>query len=166
MRSSRLMTSLFLVRHDQLLLLYRRGSRAIDDSWVGIGGHLEPAEMSNPAAGVVRELEEEIGVSAGQISGLALRYVALRDTGTELRHTYYFTAVLKDDVLVPSSCAEGDLRWFDLTVDPSALEMPPTARLALGHWLQTGRYDEALRFITIDASARGAVSGGGGLLRG
>lgn len=148
------MTSLFLVRRDRVLLLYRRGSRAITDSWVGIGGHLEPAEMDDPAAGVVREVEEEIGVVADQISGLALRYVALRDTGDELRHTYYFTAVLRDDVLVPSSCAEGDLKWFDLTLDPAALEMPPTAAVALAHWLTVGRHDDSLRFLTIDAGGQ------------
>ncbi|WP_165956838.1 NUDIX domain-containing protein [Kribbella antibiotica] len=151
MRSSRLMTSLFLVRDDQVLLLYRRGSRAIANSWVGIGGHLEPDEMSDPAAGVVRELEEEIGVGADQISGLALRYVSLRDTGAELRHTYYFTAALGRDVRVPSSCAEGDLRWFDLTMDPAELEMPPTARVALAHWLRSGRHDDGLRFIALGA---------------
>jgi len=145
------MTSLFLLRAGQVLLLYRRGSRAIADSWVGIGGHLEPAEMDDPSAGVIRELREEVGVTAEQISGMALRYVALRDTGTELRHTYYFTAELQAGVPIASTCTEGDLQWFDLTMDPSELEMPPTASLALTHWLHTGRHDDALRFITVNA---------------
>nr|WP_238351540.1 NUDIX domain-containing protein [Kribbella shirazensis] len=154
MRSSRLMTSVFLVRDGQVLLLYRRGSRAIDDSWVGIGGHLEPGEIEDPTAGVLREMEEEIGVAPDQIENLALRYVALRDTGAELRHTYYFTATLQPDAPVPVECAEGDLKWFDLTMDPSDLQMPPTAHLALTHWLRDGRHDEVLRFIVIDAGGQ------------
>src|SRR5688500_1660377 len=111
LRGSRLMTSMFLVRDGQVLLLYRKGSRAIDDSWVGIGGHLAGAEIEDPTAGVLREVEEEIGVVPDQLSELALRYVALRDTGTELRHTYYFTATLRPGVLVPAECDEGELRW-------------------------------------------------------
>ncbi|WP_241998087.1 NUDIX domain-containing protein [Kribbella sp. VKM Ac-2500] len=145
---------MFLVRDGQVLLLYRKGSRAIDDSWVGIGGHLAPGEIDDPAAGVLREVEEEIGVVPDQICDLALRYVSLRDTGSELRHTYYFTATLRPDVPVPADCAEGDLRWFDLAFDPSDLEMPPTAQIAFGHWLREGRHDEALRFIVMGADGQ------------
>lgn len=148
------MTSVLLVRGGHVLLLYRKGSRAIDDSWVGIGGHLEPSEIDDPTRGALREMEEEIGVSPDQICDLALRYVSLRDTGTELRHTYYFTATLQPDVPLPVDCTEGDLRWFDLAMDPSDLEMPPTARLALAHWLKDGRHDEALRFIVIGADGQ------------
>jgi 8-oxo-dGTP diphosphatase len=145
---------MFLVREGQVLLLYRKGSRAIDDSWVGIGGHLAGAEIEDPAAGVLREVEEEIGVTPDQISELALRYVALRDTGTELRHTYYFTATLRPGVPVPAECVEGELRWFDLAMDPAELEMPPTAQLAFGHWLREGRHDAVLRFIVLGADGQ------------
>lgn len=150
------MTSLFLVRGERFLLLYRRGSRAISDSWVGIGGHLEPDEIGDPTAGVLREMEEEVGIQADQISDLALRYVAVRDSGIELRQTYYFTATLSADAALPAECAEGDLRWFDLTTDPSELEMPPTAHVALVHWLTIGRTDDALRFIVLGPDGRRA----------
>lgn len=145
---------MFLVRDGQVLLLYRKGSRAIDDSWVGIGGHLAGAEIEDPTAGVLREVEEEIGVVPDQLSELALRYVALRDTGAELRHTYYFTATLRPGVLVPAECDEGALRWFDLAMDPANLEMPPTAQLAFAHWLREGRRDDVLRFIVIGADGQ------------
>jgi 8-oxo-dGTP diphosphatase len=154
LRSSRLMTSMFLVRDGQVLLLYRKGSRAIADSWVGVGGHLDPSEINDPTAGVLREVQEEIGVRADQIDDLRLRYVAVRDSGRELRHTYYFTATLQPEVRIPRDCAEGELRWFDLAMDPSELEMPPTAQIALAHWLTQGRHDEALRFIVIGADGR------------
>jgi len=142
----------YLVREGSVLLLYRRGSRAIADSWVGIGGHLEPGELTNPTAAALRELEEEIGVTADHLTGLALRYVAVRDTGDEVRTTYYFTADLRPTAPVPTECTEGDLRWFELTTDPTTLDMPPTARIAFTHWLTTGRHDTALRFITVNAT--------------
>ncbi|MFF0343176.1 NUDIX domain-containing protein [Kribbella sp. NPDC004875] len=154
MHSTRHLTSVFLVREDKVLLLYRRGSRAITDSWVGIGGHIEPAEMTDPAAAALRELEEEVGITAHDVSDFALRYTAMRDTGAEIRFTFYFTATLRTDAPVPTECTEGDLCWFDLSVDPATLVMPPTARVAFAHWLATGRHDEKLRLITIDADGR------------
>lgn len=141
---------MFLVRDGQLLLLFRRGSRAITDSWVGIGGHIEPDESSDPTTAALRELAEEIGVVSG-LSELALRYVSLRDTGTEIRTTHYFTAILAADALIPETCPEGDLRWFALDAVPEDLDMPPTARAALRHWLDHGQYDDAVRLVTMTA---------------
>ncbi|WP_427893176.1 NUDIX domain-containing protein [Kribbella sp. GL6] len=153
MRSARHLTSLYLVRDGRVLLLYRRGSRAIADSWVGIGGHLEPSELANPTAAALRELHEELGITPDQLTDLALRYVAVRDTGAEIRTTYYYTADLDATATVPTVCAEGDLAWFDLGEDPR-LDMPVTARIAFTHWLAVGRADRKLRFITVDADGR------------
>ncbi|GAA2804629.1 NUDIX domain-containing protein [Kribbella solani] len=125
LRSTRHMTSVFLVRAGGVLLLFRRGSRVIADSWVGIGGHVEPHEHTDPTAAALRELHEEIGVTPDQLTNLSMRYVALRDTGTELRTTYYFTADLHPNAPIPAECAEGELRWFDLTLDPATLECRP-----------------------------------------
>lgn len=149
LRSSRVMTSVFLVRDGQLLLLFRRGSRAIPDSWVGVGGHVEPTELADPAHAALREVEEEIGVSGDQLSDLSLRYVALRDSGVEVRTTYYFTARLGIDVMVPEQCDEGDLCWYSLDGVPADLDMPPTARAALRHWLDVGQHDDTLRLIAM-----------------
>ncbi|MFG1909728.1 NUDIX domain-containing protein [Kribbella sp. NPDC048928] len=156
LRTARHLTSLFLVRDERVLLLYRRGSRAIADSWVGIGGHFEPHELADPTAAALRELHEEIGVTAGQLADLALRYVAVRDTGTEIRTTYYFTAELAAGAPIPAQCAEGDLDWFDLSADATGLDMPPTAKIAFTHWLTTGRHDRELRLIAVDANGRPA----------
>ncbi|WP_432893997.1 NUDIX domain-containing protein [Kribbella sp. CA-245084] len=157
LRATRHLTSVFLVRQGRALLLYRRGSRAIADSWVGIGGHVEAGELDDPAAAALRELHEEIGIAADHLDNFSLRYVAMRDTSTELRTTYYFTADLRPESPIPTECTEGDLRWFELTMDPSTLEMPPTAAVAFTHWLAAGRHDQDLRFIMIDAA--GHVTG-------
>lgn len=143
------MTSIFLVRRDRVLLLYRIGSRAVRDSWVGLGGHVEPEEIRDPTRAVLRELDEEVGVTEDDISDLALRYVATRDTGTELRTTFYFTATLDPDASEPTECDEGELRWFDITPGPHDLSMPPTTKVALQHWLSEGRHDTRLRSIVM-----------------
>ena len=157
LRATRHLTSVFLVRQGSVLLPYRRGSRAIADSWVGIGGHVEAGEFDDPAAAALRELHEEVGVANDHLDNFSLRYVAMRDTGTEVRTTYYFTADLLAESPVPTECAEGDLRWFELTMDPASLEMPPTAAVAFAHWLAQGRHDQQLRLIMIDAA--GNVTG-------
>lgn len=44
------MTSIYITRGNQMLLLYRIGSRVVAPSWCGIGGYFEEAELNNPAA--------------------------------------------------------------------------------------------------------------------
>lgn len=143
------MTSVFLIRDDRILLLYRVGSRAIADSWVGIGGHVDPNEIRDPTRAALRELEEEVGIRPDQICDLALRYVSLRDSGEELRLTYYFTATLPSATPSPTDCTEGELRWFDIAPSTANLPMPPTASVALKHWISHGRHDNLLRSVVM-----------------
>ena len=152
------MTSIFLIRDDRILLLYRIGSSAIADSWVGIGGHVNPDEIGDPTRAALRELEEEVGITPAQICDLALRYVSLRDSGEELRYTYYYTATLPLETPSPTECTEGELRWFDISPGPADLPMPPTAAVALKHWLAQGRYDDILRSIVMTADGPQVLS--------
>lgn len=40
------MTSLYIFKGDKALLLYRQGSRVVNDMWIGsAGGHFEPEEL-------------------------------------------------------------------------------------------------------------------------
>lgn len=42
------MTSLYILKDDKVLLLYRQGSRVVNDKWVGsAGGHFEPEELND-----------------------------------------------------------------------------------------------------------------------
>lgn len=151
LRSARQMTSIFLIRGNRILLLYRVGSSAIRDSWVGIGGHVDPDEIRDPTQAALRELEEEVGLSPDQIRDLTLRYVSLRDNGEELRITYYFTATLPPGTPDPEECTEGELRWFEIAPEVADLSMPPTTSVALKHWLSRGRHDNLLRSIVMGA---------------
>ena len=140
--SLRNMTSLFFVREDGLLCLYRIGSRVANHKYVGAcGGHFEESELSSPEACVLREMGEELGLLPGDIEDLRLRYMTVRYMGHEIRQNYYFFARLKGQRQLASS--EGELRfftWEELKTAP----MPVSARHMMDHYLAVGRFDENL----------------------
>ena len=77
----RSMTSLYITKGNKMLLLYRQGSRVVNDVWVGsAGGHFEEYELNDARACVLRELWEELGITDKEIENLKLRYVTLRRT--------------------------------------------------------------------------------------
>lgn len=138
------MTSIYLLQGDKMLLLYRQGSRVVNRVWVGsAGGHFEKNELNDAMACVLRELHEELSVTPDMLSDLKLRYVTLRRTDTEIRQNYYFFAALKDGCRRDLVSNEGVCRWFALD-EVHKLKMPFTAQYVVAHYLQTGRYDDAV----------------------
>ena len=136
------MTSLYLVREDGILCLYRIGSRVVSNKYIGsAGGHFEPSELNDPKACVLRELREELGLAESDIADLTLRYITHRLMGNEIRQNYYFFARLKDDRLLTST--EGELQWIPYEAIPS-LVMPVSAKHMILHYLKTGRFDDRL----------------------
>ena len=72
----RQMTALYLVEGEKILMLYRIGSRVVEPSWCGIGGHFEPEEL-NTAIEDGRKMYAELtagasvkGISGGRFSGM------------------------------------------------------------------------------------------------
>ncbi|WP_179431241.1 NUDIX domain-containing protein [Microbacterium pseudoresistens] len=151
------MASVWIHNDDSILLLLRRGSRVIEDSYVGIGGHLEPDEFADPRRGAIRELTEEVGLTEDDLVDLHLRYVAMRDTGNELRIVYYFSTRLRDTTPPPTACTEGELHWFEYSTSFETLPMPVTARLALMGWLDGGPEFDRIHFISVDRDGATAV---------
>ena len=93
------MTSIYLLKDDKVLLLFRKGGRVVSDVWTGsAGGHFEEFELNDAKACVLREMNEELGLREDNIRNLSLRYVTLRRTKGEIRQNYYFFAMLKDGV--------------------------------------------------------------------
>ncbi|MBE6615748.1 MAG: NUDIX domain-containing protein [Ruminococcaceae bacterium] len=139
----RQMTALYLTKGEKMLLLYRIGSRVVAPSWCGIGGHLEPEEIGDARAGVLREVREEIGLTEGDMENLTMRYMTLRYTKGEIRCNFYFFAELKDGVNLSMECPEGILEWVPVA---SVLDrnMPVTAKFMLEHYLREGRYTDIL----------------------
>ena len=137
------MTSIYLLCDDKVLLLYRQGSRVVNDLWVGsAGGHFEEHELNDPEACVLRELEEELSITKDMIVDLELRYITLRRIG-ELRQNYYFFAKLPNGTSMKLFSDEGELKWFPIE-QVNGLKMPFSARFVLEHYLKTGRYDHAV----------------------
>ncbi len=138
------MTSLYLTRGGRILMLHRAGGRVAAGKWVGsAGGHFEKQELNDPRACILRELYEELGLTESELSHLTLRYITLRSTGTEIRQNYYFFAELKEDVAPPLTSNEGTLAWLDPEHLPD-LPMPVTASFMIRHYLNEGRYTNAL----------------------
>lgn len=106
------MASIYISKGNKMLLLYRQGSRVVNDVWIGsAGGHFEEHELNDARACVLRELWEELGITEKEIENLHLRYVTLRRSNEEIRQNYYFFADLKNNVSEKFSSNEGVSRW-------------------------------------------------------
>ena len=137
------MTAVYISQNEKMLLLYRVGSRVVAPSWCGVGGHFEKDELNDAKAAVLREMNEEIGLSEDDLVNLKMRYITLRNKNGEIRQNYYFFADLKENAVLKTDCDEGKLEWVEYE---SVLkrEMPYTAKQMLEHYMSTGRFDEKL----------------------
>ncbi len=137
------MTSIYIVFKNKMLLLYRLGSRVVQPSWCGIGGHFENDELNNPKACVLRELFEETGITESDIENMKLRYITLRMKNNEIRQNYYYFADLHNVEINLEKCTEGMLEWVDID-EILTKEMPFTATECLKHYLAIGKNDDKL----------------------
>lgn len=138
------MTAVYLLQNSKILLLYRQGSKVVNDMWIGAaGGHFEESELNDARACVLRELREELSVTEDMLENLHLKYIALRCVKGEIRQNYYFFANLKTDVEMELTSNEGVLQWFPLE-ELKNLEMPFSAKFAMEHYLEVGRYSDRL----------------------
>ena len=138
------MTGIYLTCGDQILLLYRQGSRVANNLWVAsAGGHLEAFELNDAKACVLRELREELGLTENTLTDLQLRYATLRRMKGEIRVNYYFFAELRGGMEMQLTSDEGTLKWFPME-EIKGLEMPFTAGFVLKHYLEIGRRTAAL----------------------
>ncbi len=136
------MTSLYLVDDAGILCLYRIGSRVANNLYVGsAGGHFEQGELNDAYACVLREMEEELGLTESDVKELKLRYVTLRLKNGEIRQNYYFFARLREKRQLTST--EGILRWFSYE-DAAHLDMPGSAKHMMRHYLREGRFTDHL----------------------
>lgn len=137
------MTAIYITRGEDLLMLYRVGSRVVEPSWCGIGGHFEESELNDPYACVLRELEEETPIRREMLEDVKFKYVTLRLKKSEVRQNYYYFAWLKDDVDVSLVSDEGRLQWIPFS-QVLEKDMPLTARFMLEHYITVGQFDDNL----------------------
>ncbi|MBP3796998.1 MAG: NUDIX domain-containing protein [Ruminococcus sp.] len=138
------MTGVYLFKNDKVLLLYRQGSRVVNDLWIGsAGGHFENDELNDPRACALRELREELELAPSDIDELKMRYITLRWTNGEIRQNYYFFGKINDAHNGELSSDEGISRWFGVD-EVHELEMPFTAKYVVEHYLKTGKFDDKI----------------------
>lgn len=139
------MTSIYLRKDGKFLLLYRMGSRVVGNSYTGTaGGHFEESELNDARACVLRELQEETGLSEQDIDHLQFRYITLRLKNGEVRQNYYFFGTLAEHVDAEKlSSNEGKLQWFDAS-EVEGLNMPHSAKYMLLHYIKIGQYTNCL----------------------
>ena len=145
MSKLRNMTSIYLRRGDKFLLLYRVGSKVIGNSYIGTaGGHMEESELNNPKACVLRELEEETGLTEQDVENLKFRYITLRLKNGEVRQNYYFFGELAKHVDAEKLTSnEGELQWFAIS-EAENLNMPHSAKYMFLHYIKTVQYTDCL----------------------
>jgi len=139
------MTAVYLRKNGKFLLLHRIGSRVIGNSYTGTaGGHMEEAELNNPRACVLRELQEETGLTERDVENLKFRYITLRLKNGEVRQNYYFFGELAEHVDAEKLTSnEGELRWFDAS-EAEGLNMPHSAKYMFLHYIKEGQYTDRL----------------------
>ena len=144
------MTGIYLSCEGKMLLLYRQNGRVVNDQWVAsAGGHFEADELNVPRKCVLRELNEELGLTEDDIENLTMRYIGLRNINNEKRQNYYFFADLKEYREFTSN--EGIAKWIELD-KVTELDMPLTAKYIMEHYMKTGRFDDELYAAVCDGS--------------
>ena len=143
------MATIYIKDHDKMLLLDRIGSKVVNRSWCGVGGHFEPCELNDAKAAVLREMNEEIGITENDLDNLSLRYVALRLVEDELRINYYFFADLKHGAKINYDCDEGILEWVNFS-DVNSRKMPYTAQRVMKHYIDVGIHTNDFYSVSVD----------------
>lgn len=143
------MATIYIKKDNKMLLLDRIGSRVVKRSWCGVGGHFERDELNDAKAAVLREMNEEIGLTKKDLDNLELRYIALRLVKKERRINYYFFADLKDNAKINYRCNEGKLEWVDFA-EVNSRKMPYTAQRVMAHYLETGINTSDFYSVSVD----------------
>lgn len=132
------LATIYLLSGNQILLIYRVGSRTFSKNlWCGIGGHFEPCEMNAPQEYVMRELREETAIKPDKIRNLRLKYITTRLKDEEIRQQYIYFADMPHPAADFPICEEGSVTWVPFENLPK-LEMSFTNQQCLEHYFSVG----------------------------
>ena len=135
----------FLPRGDEYLLMLRAPDRKfLPNTWSNIGGGMEREEMDDPQSACLREIEEESGITAGQIRNLTLRYIIVRRRGNCVSQSYVYFG--ETDAEPSITTDEGTLHWVpeNQLLGRMDITYSTTFRAMLEHYLGTPEPDHVV----------------------
>ena len=104
-------TCAFLENEGSFLLMKRAVDRDMNPNfWSGIGGKIESEEINNPFSACMREINEETGMTFGNIENLTLRYIVMRRHKDVIRQSYIYFGKTNTRKFVDTD--EGSLHWI------------------------------------------------------
>ena len=136
---ARMLATAILFNDNDMLMMKRSPHRTLSPGmWAAVGGHMEPHEIGDPQAAVLREIHEETGLLPDEIHDLHLQYILIRLNQSEVRQQFIYTATTgRRDI---SQSEEGELFWIprDQVLDR---EIPFIFRQLLEHYFRMGPSD-------------------------
>lgn len=139
----RVAASAFLRNNGNVLVIKRSSNKRIAPNvWAGVGGHMEPHELNHPSETCYREIEEETGITRGNIQSLELLYITVRmKNPDEISYNYYYFGDTTKTETIQTD--EGTLHW----IPESELlnrEYPKTQAAMLEHYTARHPHDRAV----------------------
>jgi 8-oxo-dGTP diphosphatase len=132
----------FLMNGDDFLLMERSSTnKRMPGFWYGVGGHIEPEEINNPFAAVLREVYEETGLKENNLEGLYLQYILMRREGDETVINYIYFGKTNTKYVVQND--EGTLHWIQKK-EVLNRKFFDVLKLALEHYFENGKNEDVM----------------------
>jgi 8-oxo-dGTP diphosphatase len=132
----------FLMNDDDVLLMERsRTNKRMPGFWYGVGGHIEPEEINNPLAAVLREIYEETGLKGENLEGLYLQYILMRREKNETVINYIYFGKTNTRCVVQND--EGTLHWIQKK-EVLNRKFFDVLKLALEHYFENEKIDDVM----------------------
>ena len=148
--------TVFLFRKNRVLLLERSSrKRFAPGRWTGVGGRVEPGEMSDLETAALRELSEEAGIGAEDVRNLEIRVVLTRLEDGDVTTVVFFSG--HTHRASTGECNEGRLQWVELD-RADDLDLVENARHALDLALKAEESAFSGLYLAVeDAACGGAI---------
>lgn len=132
----------FLMNGDDVLLMERSSTnKRMPGFWYGVGGHIEPEEINDPFAAILREIYEETELKRDNVEDLCLQYILMRREKDETVINYIYFGKTNTRNVVQND--EGTLHWIPKE-EVMNRKFFDVLKLTLEHYFENGSNDEVM----------------------